>query len=238
MNLKNKKVLITGATGGIGKSLVDKFYNFGATVVATGTNEEKLNNLKKQYDNIIIEKFKLDEHSNIEGFIDKVDKQLEGIDVLVNNAGITLDNLSIRLTEENWKTVLDINLKSSFLMSKKLLRKMISEKWGRIIHISSIVGNNGTNGTIAYSTSKTGLVGMSRVLSKEYGRFGITSNILIPGYLNTGLISSLSKEAKSKILKKIPSNKFGDPVNIVNAVEFLIKSDYVNGASINIDGGY
>ena len=131
-----------------------------------------------------------------------------------------------------------INLKSSFLMSKKLLRKMISEKWGRIIHISSIVGNNGTNGTIAYSTSKTGLVGMSRVLSKEYGRFGITSNILIPGYLNTGLISSLSKEAKSKILKKIPSNKFGDPVNIVNAVEFLIKSDYVNGASINIDGGY
>ena len=115
---------------------------------------------------------------------------------------------------------------------------MISEKWGRIIHISSIVGNNGTNGTIAYSTSKTGLVGMSRVLSKEYGRFGITSNVLIPGYLNTGLISSLSKEAKSKILKKIPSNKFGDPVNIVNAVEFLIKSDYVNGASINIDGGY
>ena len=123
-------------------------------------------------------------------------------------------------------------------MSKKLLRKNDQRKMGRIIHISSIVGNNGTNGTIAYSTSKTGLVGMSRVLSKEYGRFGITSNILIPGYLNTGLISSLSKEAKSKILKKIPSNKFGDPVNIVNAVEFLIKSDYVNGASINIDGGY
>ena len=157
---------------------------------------------------------------------------------LIHAAAVSIDKLAADLTSAEWNTVLDINLKSSFLMSKKLLRKMISEKWGIIIHISSIVGNNGTTRTIAYSTSKTGLVGMSRVLSKEYGRFGITSNILIPGYLNTGLISSLSKEAKSKILKKIPSNKFGDPVNIVNAVEFLIKSDYVNGASINIDGGY
>ena len=128
MNLKNKKVLITGATGGIGKSLVNKFYDFGAKIVGTGTNEEKLKNLKKEYDNIIVEKFKLDEHNNIEGFVDRIDKQLEGIDILVNNAGITLDNLSIRLTEENWKKVLDINLTSTFLMCKFTIKKMLKKK--------------------------------------------------------------------------------------------------------------
>ena len=110
MNLKNKKILITGATGGIGNSLVEKFTSLGSIVAATGTNEEKLNNLKKKYPEIYIEKFKLDEHNKIENFIDSINKNLDGIDILVNNAGITLDNLSIRLTEENWKRVLDINL--------------------------------------------------------------------------------------------------------------------------------
>ena len=129
MNLKNKKVLITGATGGIGNCLVEKFYDLGATIVASGTNEEKLNNLKKKFSNIHIEKFKLDEHSKIEEFIEKIDKKLQGIDVLINNAGITLDNLSIRLSEENWKKVLDINLTSSFLMCKSAIKKMLRKKW-------------------------------------------------------------------------------------------------------------
>ena len=127
MNLKNKKILITGATGGIGNCLVEKFYNLGALVAASGTNDEKLNNLKKKFTNIHIEKFKLDEHNKIEEFVDKVDKKLEGLDILVNNAGITLDNLSIRLTEENWKKVLDINLTSSFLMCKHAIKKMLKK---------------------------------------------------------------------------------------------------------------
>ena len=110
MNLKNKKVLITGATGGIGNSLVEKFSKHGAVIAATGTNEEKLNDLKKKYTDIYTEKFRLDEHNKIEEFIENIDKKLEGLDILVNNAGITLDNLSIRLTEENWKKVLDLNL--------------------------------------------------------------------------------------------------------------------------------
>ena len=128
MNLKNKKILITGATGGIGNCLVEKFYNLGALVAASGTNDEKLNNLKKKFTNIHIEKFKLDEHNKIEEFVDKVDKKLEGLDILVNNAGLTLDNLSIRLTEENWKKVLDINLTSSFLMCKHAIKKMLKKK--------------------------------------------------------------------------------------------------------------
>ena len=114
MNLKNKKILITGATGGIGNSLVDKFYKSESSIIATGTNEEKIKKLKENYPNIITEKFKLDEHEKIEEFIEKIEKKLNGLDVLINNAGITLDNLSIRLTEENWKKVLDINLTSTF----------------------------------------------------------------------------------------------------------------------------
>ena len=127
MNLKNKKVLITGATGRIGNCLVEKFINLGATVVASGTNEEKLSNLKKKFSGIHIEKFELNKHDKIEEFIEKINKQLDGLDVLINNAGITLDNLSIRLTEENWKKVLDINLTSSFLMCKYANKKMLKK---------------------------------------------------------------------------------------------------------------
>jgi len=150
MNLKNKKILITGATGGIGNSLVEKFYNYGSLIVATGTNEEKLNNLKKKYPNILIEKFKLNEHDKIESFIETITKKLSGLDVLVNNAGITLDNLSIRLTEENWKKVLDINLTSTFLMCKFAIKKMLKKKYGKIINITSIVGHTGNLGQANY----------------------------------------------------------------------------------------
>ena len=131
MNLKDKKILITGATGGIGNCIVEKFYNLGSSIVASGTNEEKLSSLKKKFTNINIDKFKLDEHNKIEEFINKVDKKLNGLDILVNNAGITLDNLSIRLSEENWKKVLDINLTSSFLMCKHTIKKMLKKNMVR-----------------------------------------------------------------------------------------------------------
>ena len=158
MNLKNKKILITGATGGIGNSLVEKFNNLGSNIVATGTNEEKLNNLKKKFPNIHVEKFKLDEHDKIEKFVDNIHEKLGGIDILVNNAGITLDNLSIRLTEENWKKVLDINLTSSFLMCKFAIKKMLKNKFGKIINITSIVGHTGNLGQANYAASKAGII--------------------------------------------------------------------------------
>ena len=157
MNLKNKKIIITGATGGIGNSLVEKFHSLGSSILATGTNEEKLNNLKKNFPNIKIEKFKLDDHNKIEEFIENSHKTLNGIDILVNNAGITLDNLSIRLTEENWKKVLDINLTSSFLMCKFTIKKMLKNKYGKIINISSVVGHTGNFGQANYSASKAGM---------------------------------------------------------------------------------
>ena len=135
MNLKNKKILITGATGGIGNSLVEKLSSLGA-VVASGTNKEKLDNLKKKFPNIHIEAFQLQDHDKIESFIDKIDKNLDGLEILINNAGITLDNLSIRLTEESWKKVIDINLNSSFLMCKYAIKKMLKKKYGKIVNIT------------------------------------------------------------------------------------------------------
>ena len=157
MNLKNKKVLITGATGGIGNSLVEKFVKLEATVVASGTNEEKLNDLKKKFSNIHIERFKLDNHNKIDEFVDKIDKNLKGLDILINNAGITLDNLAIRLTEENWKKVLDINLTASFLMCKYAIKKMLKNKYGKIINITSVVGHTGNLGQANYAASKAGI---------------------------------------------------------------------------------
>jgi len=170
MNLKNKKVLITGATGGIGNSLVEKFNSLGAIVVASGTNEEKLNNLQKQFSNIYIEQFKLDQHDKIEKFIEKIDQKLEGLDILVNNAGITLDNLSIRLSEENWKKVLDINLTSTFLMCKFAIKKMLKKKYGKIINITSIVGHTGNLGQANYAASKAGIIAFSKSLAIEYAK--------------------------------------------------------------------
>ena len=170
MNLKDKKIIITGATGGIGNCLVKKFYQEGASILASGTNEDKLYTLKKNFNKIEIEKFKLDEHQNIEKFIETANQKLNGIDILVNNAGITLDNLSIRLTEENWKKVLDINLTSTFLMCKFAIKKMLKNKSGKIINITSIVGHTGNIGQANYSASKAGIIAFSKSLALEYAK--------------------------------------------------------------------
>ena len=170
MNFKDKKILITGATGGIGNSLIEKFYSLGAIIMATGTNEEKLKNLKKKFDKILILKFKLDEHNKIEDFVDQVSEKLDGLDVLVNNAGITQDNISVRLTEENWKKVLDINLTSSFLMCKYAIKKMLKNRYGKIVNITSIVGHTGNLGQSNYAASKAGIVAFSKSLAIEYAK--------------------------------------------------------------------
>ena len=193
---KNKKILITGATGGIGNCLVEKFNSYGSLIAATGTNEEKLNNLSKKYPNINTEKFKLDEHDKIENFIEKIDKKLEGIDILINNAGVTLDNLSIRLTEENWKKVLDINLTSTFLMCKYAIKKMLKKKYGKIINITSIVGHTGNLGQSNYAASKAGIVAFSKSLAIEYARKNININCVSPGFIKTEMTEKINEEFK------------------------------------------
>ncbi len=239
MNLKNRKVLITGATGGIGNTLVSKFDSLGAKIVATGTNENKLENLKKNFPNIITEKFKLDDHNGIEGFIDKIDKNLEGLEVLVNNAGITMDNLSIRLTEENWKKVLDINLTSTFLMCKFAIKKMLKKKYGKIINITSIVGHTGNLGQANYSASKGGIVAFSKSLAIEYARKNININCVSPGFIKTDMTEKINEEFKMNLINKIPSGKLGTGEDVSNCVAFLASemANYINGETIHVNGG-
>ena len=239
MNLKNKKVLITGATGGIGNSLVEKFYKLGSLILATGTNENKLEELKKKYTNIKIEKFKLDEHDKIEKFIENVNEKLNGIDVLVNNAGITLDNLSIRLSEENWKKVLDINLTASFLMCKYTIKKMLKNKHGKIINITSIVGHTGNLGQANYAASKAGIVAFSKSLAIEYAKKNININCVSPGFIKTEMTDKINEEFKKILLSKIPSGYLGTGEDVSNCVAFLASdmSKYINGETIHVNGG-
>ena len=239
INLKNKKVLITGSTGGIGNCLVEKFDSFGSNIVATGTNEEKLNILKSKFNNIHTEKFRLDEHSKIEDFIDRVDKKLEGIDILINNAGITLDNLSIRLSEENWKKVLDINLSSTFLMCKFAIKKMLKMKHGKIINITSIVGHTGNLGQANYAASKAGIIAFSKSLAIEYAKKNININCVSPGFIKTDMTDKINEDFKKNLINKIPSGKLGTGEDVSNCVAFLASdsADYINGETIHVNGG-
>ena len=239
MNLKNKKILISGATGGIGNSLVDKFHSLGATIVATGTNEEKLNNLKKKFSNIYTLPFKLQEHNKIESFIENVDKKLNGIEILINNAGITLDNLSIRLTEENWKKVIDINLNSTFLMCKYSIKKMLKKRYGKIVNITSIVGHTGNLGQANYAASKAGIIGFSKSLAQEYAKKNININCVSPGFIKTDMTNKINDDFKKILIDKIPSGDLGTGEDVSNCVAFLVSdlSKYINGETIHVNGG-
>ncbi len=239
MKLENKKVLITGATGGIGNSLVEKFINYGANIIASGTNENKLNNLKNKFPKIQIERFMLDEHDAIESFIDKVEKNLEGLDIVINNAGITLDNISIRLTEENWKKVLDINLTSTFLMCKYAIKKMLKQKYGKIINITSIVGHTGNLGQANYAASKAGIVAFSKSLAMEYAKKNININCVSPGFIKTEMTDKISEDFKKILISKIPSGELGRGEDVSNCVAFLASdmSRYINGETIHVNGG-
>jgi 3-oxoacyl-[acyl-carrier protein] reductase len=239
MNLKDKKILITGATGGIGYSLVKKFYELGSDVLATGTNEDKLNKLKNEFKNIKTKSFKLDQHSAIENFIDSCHSELGSIDALVNNAGITLDNLSIRLTEEHWKKVIDINLTSTFLMCKQIIKKMLKNKHGKIINITSIVAHTGNLGQANYAASKAGIIGFSKSLAIEYAKKKINVNCISPGFIKTEMTDKINEDFKKMLISKIPSGDLGKGDDIANCAAFLASemSDYITGETIHVNGG-
>jgi 3-oxoacyl-[acyl-carrier protein] reductase len=239
MNLKDKKILITGATGGIGHSLVKKFYELGAVILATGTNENKLDFLQKEFKNIKTKSFKLDQHLEIEKFVNYCNLELGGIDVLINNAGITLDNLSIRLADENWKKVIDINLTSTFLMCKYTIKKMLKNKKGKIINITSIVAHTGNLGQANYSASKAGVIGFSKSLAIEYAKKNINVNCISPGFIKTEMTDKINEEFKKILVSKIPKGELGKGEDIANCAAFLASamSDYITGETIHVNGG-
>jgi len=239
INLKNKKVLITGATGGIGKALVSKFSSLDSNILATGTKSEKLDLLKKEFPNINILKFDISEHPKIEEFIENVFSQLTGLDVLINNAGVNLDNLSLRMTNEQWKKVIDINLGSTFLLTKYAIKKMLKNKYGRIVNITSIVGHTGNLGQANYAASKAGIVGMSKSLAIEYAKKNITINCVSPGFIQTKMTDNILENIKAVLTSKIPMSRLGSGEDVANTVAFLSSdaASYITGETIHVNGG-
>ena len=239
MNFKEKKILITGATGGIGRSILEKFLSLDATILATGTNTEKLNNLKKDFPKIHISQFDISNHLEIEKFIDNSFLTLGGIDILINNAGITQDNLSLRMKDVEWQKVIDINLTSTFYLCKNAIKKMLKNKFGRIVNITSIVGHTGNIGQANYSASKAGIVAMSKTLAAEYAKKNITINCVSPGFIKTNMTENISEDMKISLLSRIPMNRLGTADDVSNTVAFLSSelSSYITGETIHVNGG-
>ena len=239
INFKNKKILITGATGGIGKALVKKFISLEGNVLATGTKTEKLDILKKEFPNINILKFDMLDHSKIEEFIENVTSQLTGLDILINNAGINMDNLSLRMKEDEWKSVIDFNLGSTFLLCKYGIKKMLKNKYGRVVNITSVVGHTGNLGQANYAASKAGIIGMSKSLAIEYAKKNITINCVSPGFIQSRMTDNIVESIKAVLTSRIPMAKLGTGEDVSNTAAFLSSdaASYITGETIHVNGG-
>ena len=239
INFKNKNILITGATGGIGNELVKKFVSLGGNVLGSGTNSEKLDKIKKQYPNIKVKKFDIAEHLRIEEFIDDVSLELGGLDILINNAGTNADNLSLRMKEEEWKKVIDINLTATFLLSKHAIKKMLKSKFGRIVNITSVVGHTGNLGQSNYSASKAGIIRMSKSLAIEYAKKNITVNCVSPGFIISDMTMNIAEKIKLYLTSRIPMGKLGTGEDVSNCAAFLSseQASYVTGETLHVNGG-
>jgi len=239
-DLKENNVILTGSTGGIGNSIIKKLYDAGANILATGTKDEKLQELKKKFQNIQTLKFDISQTENLENFVEDATKRLGGkLDCMINNAGITQDNLAIRMSIEEWKKVIDINLTSTFLISKFAIKKMLKNKKGKIINITSVVGHTGNLGQTNYTASKAGIVAMSKSLAIEYAKKNINVNCISPGFIKTAMTDKIDEKFKEIIISKIPSARLGEPEDVANAVIFLASShsDYINGETLHVNGG-
>ena len=239
IDFKNKKILITGATGGIGNALVKKFVSLQGNVLATGTKSEKLDALKKDFPNINILRFDISEHSKIEEFIENVSSQLVGLDIVINNAGINIDNLSLRMKYEEWKKVIDINLGSTFLLCKYAIKQMLKNKYGRIVNITSIVGHSGNLGQSNYAASKAGIIGMTKSLAIEYAKKNITLNCVSPGFIQSNMTDNIVESIKAVLTSRIPMSKLGTGEDVANTVAFLSSdsASYITGETIHVNGG-
>ena len=239
INFKNKNILITGASGGIGNELVKKFVSLGGNVLGSGTKAEKLDLIKKKYPNIKVKKFDISEHSRIEEFIENVSLELGGLDILVNNAGTNVDNLSLRMKDEEWKKVIDINLTSTFLLTKYSIKKMLKNKFGRVVNITSVVGHTGNVGQSNYAASKAGIIGMSKSLAIEYAKKNITVNCVSPGFIVSDMTMNIAEKVKLYLTSRIPMGKLGTGEDVSNCVAFLSsnQASYITGETIHVNGG-
>ena len=240
IDLKGKKVLVTGASGGIGKAIAMQLSSSGADLCLTGRNKSELENLQKIIGGncqIIISD--LSNSEGINNLADQAQKIMGQIDILVNNAGITKDNLFMRMSEDDWNEVININLNSIFKLTKQLIKGMIKRRDGRIINITSVIGVAGGAGQSNYSASKAGIIAMSKSLAQEVGSRSVTVNSIAPGFIETNMTAELSDDRKEDILRSISVGRLGKPDDIAGAVCFLAsdKASYITGQTIHINGG-
>ena len=240
IDLKNINIILTGATGGIGSAILEKLHSTNANIIATGTNQDKLTKIKEKFDSVITKKFDILDHSSIEKFIDQCNEQFDNkIDILINNAGITLDNLTIRMKDEEWNKVINLNLTSTFMLTKNTIKKMLKNKNGKIINITSVVGHTGNIGQANYAASKAGVIGMSKSLALEYGKKNIKINCISPGFIKSEMTDKISDNFKQNLQGKIALERFGETEDVANAVLFLSSelSNYITGETIHVNGG-
>ena len=240
IDLKKINVILTGSTGGIGGAILESLYNCNANIIATGTNQDKLNNIKEKFDKVITKKFDITEHNSIEKFVDECSDIFQNkIDVLINNAGVTNDNLTIRMKLNEWNRVINLNLTSTFIISKNVIKKMLKNKNGKIINVTSVVGHTGNIGQANYAASKAGLIGMSKSLALEYGKKNIKINCISPGFIKSEMTDKINDNFKQTLLEKISLERFGTPEDVANAALFLSSdlSNYITGETIHVNGG-
>ena len=245
MLLENKKCLITGATGGIGKAICNTLLENGAELFITNITEQSLidykSELLKKYPNAKINysTCNLANKDEVCKLVQKANNTMNGIDILVGNAGITMDSLSMRMTDEQWQKVIDINLTANFILSRECCKIMMKQRYGKIVNMASVVGLSGNVGQANYCASKGGLIAMTKAFAQEYASRNININCIAPGFITTPMTQAMTEEAKNKMLDKIPMKKMGEPQDVANAVLFLVSdlSSYITGETLSVNGG-
>ena len=238
-DLKNKNIIITGGSRGIGLAVLEAFYKYDAEILTIGSNVNNLENLKNKFPKIKTEPLNLKNLNDLIQQFPKFIDKLGGIDILINNAGITKDNLTLRMKEDEWRDVIDVNLSSVFYTCQAAIKAMIKNKTGSIVNITSVVGHTGNIGQANYTASKAGVIAMTKSLAKEYAKKNIRVNCVSPGFIATDMTKNLKEEYKNELLKNIPINRLGAGEDIANAVTFLSSdaSSYITGETIHVNGG-
>jgi len=239
-DLTGKAALVTGASGGIGADIARVLHRAGATVGLSGTRVEPLEALAAELGGRAhVLACNLSVAEEVEGLVKRAAEAMGSVDILVNNAGITRDGLVMRMSDEDWASVIDVNLTSTFRLCRAAIRGMMKARWGRIVNIGSVVGTTGNGGQVNYSASKAGLLGLSKSLAAEVASRGITVNVVAPGFIATAMTDKLNEDQKSRILTAVPAGRMGEPAEIAAAVLYLASQEaaYVTGATLHVNGG-
>jgi 3-oxoacyl-[acyl-carrier protein] reductase len=239
-DLTGKTALITGASGGIGGAIARALHAAGASVMLSGTRAEALDSLAGELkERAYVQTCNLGDAASIEALIKAADAAMGKTDILVNNAGLTRDTLMMRMKDDDWQSVLDVNLTAAFRLTRGVLRGMMKNRWGRIVNITSIVGVTGNPGQVNYAASKAGMIGMTKSLAAEVASRGITANCVAPGFIETPMTDVLTDEQKAKLLGGIPAGRLGGPADIAAATLYLASEEaaYVTGQTLHVNGG-